>query len=140
MRRTVLCKLQPLFLLGVAGLVASCAVPPADAPVKQEAERPACTSARADDTLTGNWLAVLTRKGIAGELRTLFTLNPDGSMAYAEQLKRPGRPSQGLAETGCWYREGQVLVMRTYESNGLPVDLDDPIYVNRYPIVQEDGK
>ncbi len=60
-------------------------------------------------------------------------------MSYTEQLSRPGKLPQGLSETGCWYRDGQAVVLRTVESNGSPVDLDDPIYVNRYAVTQESG-
>lgn len=130
-----------LLSMCVVGFVAGCAapVPPAE-PDSQAQELPACTPVAETETLLGNWLVVRSQKGVAGELRTLFTLQADGSMAYTEQLKRPGQPSQGLSETGCWYREGQELVMRTQESNGLPVDLDDPIYTNRYPIISADEK
>ncbi|HZH57065.1 hypothetical protein [Yanghanlia caeni] len=99
-----------------------------------------CKAAAPGDALTGNWLSVRREKGVAGELRTFFALQPDGTMRYAEQLRRPGHPPQGLAETGCWHREGATLVLRTVESNGSPVDLDDPIYVNRYQITRESGE
>lgn len=125
----------------VVAVVAGCAVPaPPAEPDPGDQALPACTPAAENNVLLGNWLVVRSQKGVAGELRTLLTLQPDGSMAYTEQLKRPGKPSQGLSETGCWFQEGQVLVMRTQESNGLPVDLDDPIYTNRYPIISADEK
>lgn len=125
-----------LLWAGVAAIVTGCAVPVPPAQPESHAQvRPACTPVEPVDPLLGNWLSVHSQKGVAGELRTLFTLQADGSMAYTEQLKRPGKPSQGLSETGCWQREGQVLVMRTYESNGSVVDLDDPIYINRYQII-----
>ena len=130
-----------LLSICVVGLVAGCAAPvPPAKPDSQAQALPACTPVAEAETLLGNWLVVRSQKGVAGELRTLFTLQADGSMAYTEQLKRPGQPSQGLSETGCWYREGQELVMRTQESNGLPVDLDDPIYTNRYSIISADEK
>lgn len=130
-----------LLSICVAGLMAACAVPaPPVQPDSQDQALPACTPVSETDALLGNWLVVRSQKGVAGELRTLFTLQADGSMAYTEQLKRPGQPSQGLSETGCWYREGQVLVIRTQESAGLPVDLDDPIYTNRYPIISVNEK
>jgi len=138
MRRSLFFTRNPLVLLALTVVVASCAVPP-EAP-KVEAGPPACTAAQPGDGLVGNWLAVRKQKGVAGELRTLFTLNADGTMAYAEQLKRPNRAPQGLSETGCWYRDGQSLVLRTYESNGLPVEFDDPIYINRYNIVDSSSK
>lgn len=136
MHHYLLRKRGSLLLVSVAAIVAGCAapVPPAE-PESQAQVRPSCTAVAEAEPLLGNWLFVRSQKGVAGELRTLFTLQADGSMAYTEQLKRPGQPSQGLSETGCWQREGQVLVMRTYESNGSVVDLDDPIYINRYQII-----
>lgn len=140
MHHHLLRKLGMLTWVGAVVIVAGCAapVPPAQ-PDSQAQVRPACTAVAESDPLLGNWLFVRSQKGVAGELRTLFTLQADGSMAYTEQLKRPRQPSQGLSETGCWKHEGQVLIMRTYESNGSPVDLDDPIYVNRYQIVSSEG-
>ncbi|MFA5662940.1 hypothetical protein [Castellaniella sp.] len=96
----------------------------------------ACTPAAAADPLIGNWLSVSAQAGVAGALRTLYTLNADGSMAYVEQVKRPRQPSQGLYETGCWVHQGQTLILRTQESNGLPVNLDDPIYVNQFQVIR----
>lgn len=121
--------------LGLSALLMACAsrepsAPPATAP---EAP-PACTPADPGDPLIGNWLSVSARQGVAGSLRTLFTLNADGSMSYVEQIKRPRTPSQGLQESGCWVHEGGTLTVRTLESNGLPVNLDDPIYTNRYQV------
>lgn len=129
-----------LFSALCAVFVAGCTVPVSpDVAVDVDPSPPACTPVSdAQDAVLGNWLAVRSQKGVAGELRTLFTLQPDGSMAYTEQLKRPGQPSQGLSETGCWYRDGQDLVLQTQESHGLPVDLADPIYTNRYQVISVD--
>lgn len=131
------CLLTSIALLAV---VAGCTVP-----VKPEPEPPvqgprACTPVAESEQALGNWLAVRSQKGVSGELRTLFTLQADGTMAYTEQLKRSGQPSQGLSETGCWYREGQTLVLQTQESNSSPVNLDDPIYTNRYTVLSVDDK
>ncbi|MGB7483186.1 hypothetical protein ABRZ04_13130 [Castellaniella ginsengisoli] len=116
------------------GTLAACApIKPAPAPM-DVAAAPSCTAAAAGDSLVGNWLSVSSQKGVAGALRTLYTLNPDGTMNYVEQIKRPRTPSQGLYEAGCWSRDGQSLVLRTLESNGSPVNLDDPIYTNRYRV------
>ncbi|MDY0308768.1 MAG: hypothetical protein RBR29_03105 [Castellaniella sp.] len=117
----------------VLGALAACA-PIKPAPAPATAARPSCTVAAAGDPLVGNWLSVSSQKGVAGALRTLYTLNPDGTMNYVEQVKRPRTPSQGLYESGCWSHEGQTLVLRTLESNGSPVNLDDPIYTNRYRV------
>ena len=116
-------------------VLAGCAVqrPVAEAP--EDDTR--CTIAAADDALIGNWLSVRKQQGVVGELRTHFVLSPDGTMSYGEQLVRPRGAPQGLAETGCWRREGGTMVLRTVESNGSPVDTDDPIYVNRYQISSE---
>ncbi len=137
----LLCKRSPWLSIVVVAMLAGCAVQgPAVEPSVPDPVQLACTPASETDVLLGNWLAVRSEKGVAGELRTLFTLQVDGSMAYTEQLKRPGQPSQGLSETGCWYREGQVLVMRSQESNSSPVDVSDPIYTNRYQVIAADEK
>ncbi len=119
----------------VLGTLAACApIKPVSAPAQAPAARPSCTAAVAGDPLVGNWLSVSSQKGVAGALRTLYTLNPDGTMNYVEQIKRPRTPSQGLYESGCWSHEGQTLILRTLESNGSPVNLDDPIYTNRHRV------
>lgn len=102
---------------------------------QQPASVAACQPAQADDQLVGNWLSKRQEKDVAGELRTLFTLQQSGQMAYTEQLKRPGQPSQGLSEVGCWSREGTAtVVLETRESNGSAVDTTDPIFSNRFTI------
>lgn len=120
-------------------LLSACAVkPPAPAPQAQAPAKPAhpaCQPAAAGEALTGNWLSKHRQKGVVGELRTLFTLQADGSMAYTEQVKRPNKPSQGLNESGCWKREGNALILDTQESNGVITEPGDPIYQNRYTIV-----
>jgi|GEM_PF-559027 len=122
------------FLLG-GGLLAACGAPVKEAAVTPAAPTPPdCQPAAEDDPVVGNWLNKRQQKGVTGELRTLFTLKADGSMLFTEQLKRPRQPSQGINESGCWSREGQSVVLRTYTSNGVPVDIDDPIYTNRYRI------
>ena len=123
--------------LAVTGLLAACApTTPHVTKTQAQATPPACVAASSGDPLVGNWLSVASEKGVAGSLRTLYTLNADGTMSYVEQIKRPRAPSQGLYETGCWSHEGQTLVLRTLASNGSPVNLDDPIYVNRYRVDQ----
>lgn len=117
-------------------VLAGC-VAPRPGPAPQDHTR--CRVAAPGDALVGNWLSVRKQSGVAGELRTHIVLQADGTMSYGEQLSRSGRAPQGLAETGCWRREGQVMVLRTVESNGSPVDPDDPIYVNRYQITREAG-
>ncbi|NYT58159.1 hypothetical protein H0A65_04385 [Alcaligenaceae bacterium] len=124
--------------LFAAALLAGCAAP--SAPPAPKPEPPRCQAAAAGEMLVGNWLSVRKQKGVAGELRTLFTLHPDGTMAYTEQLKRGKQPSQGLAEAGCWEHDQQTLILRTLESNGAPVSLDDPIYTNRYQIISATDK
>lgn len=120
-------------------LLSACAVkPPVPAPKAPEPAKPvhpACQPAAANDGLVGNWLSKHKQKGVVGELRTLFTLQPDGTMAYTEQVKRPNKPSQGLSESGCWIRHNNALVLDTQESNGVITEPGDPIYQNSYAIV-----
>lgn len=118
--------------LSAALILAGCATP--SAPPKPQGP-PQCSASANAETYAGNWLSVRKQKGIAGELRVLFTLNADGTMAYTEQLKRGKNPSQGLSETGCWLRDGQKLVLQTQLSNGEPIDMSDPIYTNEYIVV-----
>ncbi|MGB3424807.1 MAG: hypothetical protein WBF84_01515 [Castellaniella sp.] len=119
----------------VLGALAACApIKPAPSSAGSPAARPSCTAAVAGDPLVGNWLSVSSQKGVAGSVRRLYTLNSDGTMSYVEQVKRPRAPSQGLDESGCWSHEGQTLVLRTLESNGSPVNLNDPIYTNRHRV------
>lgn len=131
---------RTLVVIAIGGLLAACqTMAPTPTPQAQTTTSaapavPACQPVLPDDPMVGNWLSKRTEKGVAGELRTLFTLQADGKMLYTEQIKRPRQPSQGLSETGCWWREGGVLVLKTIESNGAKVDEDDPIYVNRYDI------
>ena len=132
---------QRTLLMAAATMVfiAGCAAPvtaPPQPPAKPEVK---CQAAAAGEALTGNWLNVRKQKGVAGELRTLFTLHADGVMSYTEKLKRGKNPSQGLEETGCWQRQQQTLTLQTLASNGAPVDVNDPIYTNRYTIVSASG-
>ena len=120
--------------LMVAVLLAGCTAPSAPPPAPK-AEAPSCQAVAGEDALVGNWLSVRKQKGVAGELRTLFTLHADGTMAYTEQVKRGKQPSQGLSETGCWEHAQNTLTLRTLQSNGAAVDPADPIYTNRYRIV-----
>ncbi len=125
------------FMVAMAVALAGCAgAPPERIPVAPDT---ACSAAAAGEALVGNWLSVRRESGVAGELRTLISLRVDGTMNYEEQLSRPRRGPQGLSEAGCWHRQGSTLVLRTLESNGSPVDLDDPIYVNRYQVVRQTG-
>lgn len=116
--------------------LAGCTTPVSTPEPVAAAAPPACQAAAGGEVLVGNWLSVSSQKGVAGTLRTLYTLNADGTMTYVEQVKRPGKPSQGLHESGCWRRDGSQLVLQTLLSNGSPVDISDPIYVNRYQVQQ----
>jgi hypothetical protein len=126
--------------LAVAMLASCVSKPPPAPPVVASPSEQRCAAAKADDPFVGNWLSVRSEKGVSGQLYSLFTLKADGTMDYAEQLKRGKKPPQGLHETGCWSREGQTLVLRTTESNGAPVELSDPIYTNRYVVVSQTDK
>ena len=123
---------RPALAAVFVAVLAGCAAPaPERKPPPADTE---CVSAAQGDALIGSWLNVRKHAGVSGELKTLFELHPDGTMQYTEQLTRPGRAPQGLMEKGCWRRDGNTLVLRTLESNGSPVDVDDPIYVNRYAL------
>lgn len=123
----------------LGGLSACAPTRPPVAPAPAAVAAPACAPVPTGEKLVGNWLSVTAQKGVAGSLRTLYTLNPDGTMNYVEQIKRPRTPSQGLEESGCWSHEGGQLVLRTLESNGVQVNLKDPIYTNRYRIIRVDA-
>ena len=127
-----------LVLTMVAILAAGCTGLPGPQPTVEDQQ--ACRPADAADAWVGNWLAVNKRKGVAGELHVLMTLHQDGTMAYAEQLKRPGKPPQTLNETGCWHRENETLVLRTTHSNAVAVEQGDPIYVNEYETQERGGQ
>ena len=125
-----------LTLLGVGATVVACAVYP---PLPEPAPEPvqalqSCEPVATDEVLVGNWLNKRKVPGVMGELRTLFTLKANGEMLFNEQLKRPRQPSQGINEGGCWWREGDQLVLKTFTSNGVEVDASDPIYTNYYTI------
>lgn len=120
---------------GVVAVLAGCAVKPGVPQAPKPPEPVVCKAQAGASPLHGAWLSVRKQKGVAGELHTLFTLRPDGTMAYAERLKRGRNPSQGLGETGCWNYDGKVITLRTLESNGERVNPDDPIFVNRYTVL-----
>jgi|SRR5690625_1130776 len=130
--------LRLVLFVTIGLLIAACAQSPSKPDQLGQAsvpELPECVPPTANEPLVGNWLNKRQEKGVTGELRTLFTLKADGSMLFTEQLKRPRQPSQGINETGCWQRQGQTLVLYTHTSNGVRVDLDDPIYTNRYQVL-----
>ena len=122
--------------LAVLAALAACAPTAPHSAAPTQAAAPSCVAASATDPAVGNWLSVTSERGVAGSLRTLYTLHANGTMSYVEQIKRPRTPSQGLYETGCWTHDGQTITLRTLQSNGSPVNLDDPIYVNRYRVSQ----
>lgn len=142
MNRIMKMRMIPSRNSAVAGLcigmvwLAGCTTPGQQPEPVAAAAPPACQAAESGEALVGNWLSVSNQKGVVGTLRTLYTLNADGTMVYVEQVKRPGKPSQGLHESGCWRRDGAQLVLQTLLSNGSPVDVSDPIYVNRYQVQQ----
>lgn len=129
---------RPLLMVALGLALAGCA---GTAPERKPATTDTvCTPVAPNDALIGPWLSVRKHAGVSGELKTLFDLRADGTMQYMEQLTRPRRAPQGLMETGCWQRDGNTLVLRTLESNGSPVDVDDPIYVNRYTLSGQPGE
>lgn len=127
-------------ILSVGVLVSACTGPvhAPHEPMPQIVTPADCMAPAADEEVIGNWLNKRQEKGVTGELRTLFTLKADGSMLFTEQLKRPRQPSQGINESGCWVRTGDQIILHTYQSNGVPVDIEDPIYTNRYRIISVD--
>lgn len=137
------------YRLGVAvctvAVLSGCAVttqgpaPEISTPVYSDAFQ-SCTVVSQDEKAVGNWLSVRKESGIPGELRLQVQLLADGSMQYVEQLKRGNKPPQSLEETGCWYREEGTLILRSTHSNELLVDAQDPIYINRYAILELDAK
>ena len=132
---------KPIFATSVAlvTILAGCAskAPLPAPPAKSVGVQ--CQAVSAGDPLVGTWLSIRKEKGIVGEMRTLFILKPDGQMSYVEQLKRGRQPPQELTESGCWSHNTQTLGLRTTKSNGEPVDLNDPIYKNRYAITSQAG-
>ncbi|HEY9281626.1 MAG TPA: hypothetical protein VIP51_16280 [Eoetvoesiella sp.] len=124
--------------LAVTVFIAGCVSAPAPAPSVPVAGQ--CRAAPANDPLVGTWLAVRKHKGVAGELHVLFALQADGTMAYNEQLKRGKTPPRELNETGCWHHDKSTLTLQTTKSNGAPIELDDPIYSNKFTIRSQDGK
>lgn len=126
--------------LATVAVLAGCAGAPSPKPPPAAQEQAACRQAAQGDAWVGNWLGVDKRKGITGELHVLITLRQDGTMAYAEQLKRRSKLPQTLSETGCWHRDGETLVMRTTHSNGVPVEQGDPIYTNTYAVKSRAGQ
>ena len=127
--------LRRLGVVLLGGVIAACSsYPPAPTPAPEPKEAQRCKPVAADEALIGNWLNKRNEPGVMGELRTLFTLKADGQMLYTEQLKRPRQPSQGLSESGCWWREADQLVLKTLNSNGVEVIDEDPIYTNYYTI------
>lgn len=123
---------------GVALTLAGCVMP--KAPVEQvsvapEAARPvACSPAEAGSRLIGTWQSNTRPRGVAGDFRALIVLAADGSMAYETQLRIGKRIRPGLREAGCWTLADGVITLQTLKSNGEPVDIDDPIYQNRYRV------
>ena len=116
-----------------AGVLGACAPVPEKKP-EPPAPKPVCQPAASGSPLVGNWLGSRKASGMTGELKVWLQLKADGTMVYSEQLQRKRKPPQSLSEDGCWRAEGQMLVLQTLNSNGVPVELDDPIYTNRYSV------
>src|SRR5690606_27423157 len=71
-----------LFISAVsfAAILAGCAAPQPER--RQEPATPVCSAVAADHPLVGSWLSVRRQSGVVGELKTLFVLRSDGTMAY----------------------------------------------------------
>jgi hypothetical protein len=132
---------RSIFATGLALtlLLAACAPMSKTPPAPKNPVAAACQPAQAGDALAGSWLSVYKRKGVAGQFHVLFVFHPDGSMIYTEQIRRGRKPPQELDETGCWHHDKQALVVQTTQSNGVPVESNDPIYTNQYTIVSQRG-
>lgn len=123
---------------GAALTLVGCAM--RNAPVEQvsvEADKPrpvVCTRAEAGSPLVGTWQSNTRPRGVAGDFRALIVLGQDGGMTYETQLRVGKRIRPGLREAGCWQVADGVMTLQTVKSNGEPVDVDDPIYQNRYRI------
>lgn len=110
-------------------------VPVEQVSVAPEAPRPVvCSPAQAGSQLVGTWQSNTRPRGVAGDFSALIVLGADGSMAYDTQLKVGKRIRPGLREAGCWQVADGVITLQTVKSNGEPIDIDDPIYQNRYRI------
>jgi hypothetical protein len=136
-----------MFRVGVSAVatsmgivLAGCSSPRPHAKPKPSPAQVVCRPAQAGDQAVGTWLSEFHRKGVAGRFRVLFALSADGTMRYEDQIKRAGKPPQGLEESGCWSRDGGTLVLRTTKSNGVPVEAGDPIYTNRYTVVSQSAR
>jgi len=73
-------------------------------------------------------------------MQTVTVLKPDGTMSYESQLKVGKRIRPALRETGCWTYTNGIYTMQTTRSNGEPVDIEDPIYRNRYRVERVDAQ
>src|SRR5690625_1754815 len=133
------CTLNRLCALGFVALTSvllvACVAPPQTTP-SDDSKKRECVAAQADSPFIGNWLSVRKQAGVVGELHTQIILHVDGRMAYTEQLRRSDRLPQMLVETGCWQAENNALIMQTVQSISVDVELDDPIYRNRYDVIK----
>jgi hypothetical protein len=93
-----------------------------------------CSPAEANSAMIGTWYATSTPRGVSGQLQTLTTLAPDGTMKYETQLKIGKKVRPALRESGCWTYRDNLYTMQTVRSNGELVDADDPIYRNTYRV------
>lgn len=127
-------------VIGVA--LAGCATkkqPEAAAPAEPAPpKKVACTPAAANSPLVGTWYSVSRPRGFAGDFQSLTVLSADGTMSYETQLKVGKRTRPALRETGCWTHDNGVYTLQTTQSNGEPVDADDPIYRNAYRVESVD--
>lgn len=132
-------QMKRLAAIAVLGGLAACAQVP-EKKVELPEPAPRCQPAAAGHPLIGNWLGTRKASGMTGELKVWLQLKADGTMVYSEQLQRRRKPPQSLSEDGCWRVEAQTLVLQTLNSNGVPVELDDPIYTNRYSVVSQNQR
>ncbi|WMD18679.1 hypothetical protein RAS12_18855 [Achromobacter seleniivolatilans] len=110
---------------------------PATITEAQPAEPPkamACVPAKAGDPMIGTWLSNSRPRDVSGDLHSLIVLSADGTMAYETLLKIGRKSRPALRETGCWSVADGIYSMQTTKSAGELVDINDPIYLNRYRV------
>ncbi|OZI40774.1 hypothetical protein CEG14_03165 [Bordetella genomosp. 1] len=127
-------------IVGVA--LAGCAVkkPAENAGAAEPAppKKVVCTPASANSPMVGTWYSVSRPRGFAGDFQSLTVLSADGTMSYETQLKVGKRTRPALRETGCWTHDNGIYTLQTTQSNGEPVDADDPIYRTAYKVESVD--
>lgn len=129
-----------LFVSGLLAALSACtSSPPSRPPTPEVSPEPVCE--RPSDTrLVGNWYLSRKLSGVAGEVQTLLTLQPDGKMRQQTRVKAGRNIRSELRETGCWSVADGKLTTRVLRSNGELVDFNDPIYRTLYRVEKVDAR